>query len=265
MINSLYNKIAKKFYGTGISKYKIIRESHNLLTKKIGVKQIEIFGFQMHLDKNDEGGYSLINPEKNNELNEIKKYINEGDIVVDIGANIGFFTLFFRSIVGKKGKVISFEPEIKNYEVLKKNVEINNLENVKCYRYAIGSEKKELRLNVSEFTGQHNIDDSGEIKVECFPLDDVVKNVNFIKIDTEGYEVQVLNGMKQLLKNKPIIVLEFYYKLLKKYNEPREIFTILSKYNYEFFDLRNNMKINSIDEFLSKYNFKSPATDILCK
>ena len=96
-------------------------------------------------------------------------------------------------------------------------------------------------------------------------LDDYVKKANFVKLDVEGYEIEVLKGMPNLLQQNIIIFSEFYLKLLKEYNEPHEFFDILTKNNFEFFDVRKNLFKTDKIKIFNDYDDKSGATDILCK
>jgi len=104
--------------------------------------------------------------------------VSEGDVVLDIGANIGYFTLLFASSVGKEGKVFSFEPEPSNFKILKKNAKINNFQNIIFENVAVSNSNGTIDLYLSEkAAGQHTIFKSknvGEnhISVKTIRLDD---------------------------------------------------------------------------------------------
>ena len=281
MITSIYRKIIKQFYGTGLSKIDLIRNTNNKILNHMQVKQINVFGYKLILDKFDTNGYSLMKVNKNNELDIIKNIIKEGDIVIDVGANIGFFTLFFRSLVGNTGKIIAFEPEKNNFDILKKNIEINNLQNIEIHNLGLGSENKNLRMLLSENVGEHRIYNENSSKsssnsdiinentkfsdVKVVRLDDYVKTANFIKFDAEGYEIEILRGMPNLLKQNITIFSDFYVKLLKKHDDPNDFFEILLKNNFEFFNVRKNLERIDITKIFDQYNENTGATDVLCK
>ena len=84
----------------------------------------------MFLDKWDSLDLSINQIYNKFETEIVKNQIKESDIVIDIGAHIGYFSLIFAKLVGNNGKVFSFEPEPENYKILKKNIEINNYQNV---------------------------------------------------------------------------------------------------------------------------------------
>ena len=146
----------------------------------------------MFLDKQDDACHSITTDQMTDELKVLKKIIKQGDTVIDVGANIGFYTLFFCSLVGKTGKVIAFEPESKNFDILKKNIEMNNLDNVTLHQKAVGSKNSKVKMKISDSIGSHQISNSGDIEVDCIKLDNYVINANFVKIDAEGYEIEIL-------------------------------------------------------------------------
>jgi len=184
----------------------------------------------------------------------IKKNVREGDVVLDIGANIGYFTLICASLVGKTGKVFAFEPEPKNFEILKKNVTENGYDNVILENMALSNRKGIVDLYLSdESTGMHRIYSSKltsdkHIKVNVTTLDEYfqeqIPNIAFIKLDVEGSEFGVLQGMKSILnKNRQLkMILEYFPDSIKEYGtDPKEIINFLDAYNFKKFNYQNTM------------------------
>ena len=146
--------------------------------------------------------------------------IKTGDVVLDIGANIGYDTVLFADKVGKKGKIIAIEPDPVNFEILQKNIKENKLKNVVVVQAAIGSENKKMEIYESdENYGDHRMwKEKGRKSVEvfCRKLDDLLKEldyqkIDFIKIDVQGFEAEVIEGGKEIIeKNKPIIFFEYW-------------------------------------------------------
>jgi FkbM family methyltransferase len=153
------------------------------------------------------------------ELNTIKDFVKKGDTAIDIGGNLGFFVLILNELVGDSGKIYSFEPSKKLYHKLASTIKINNLQNVTLVNIALGESEESTTLHynpkqsglssiISDFEGNSL---SEEIKITT--LDNFSKKlsgrVSFIKIDTEGYEPQVLRGAKELIKrDRPTIYIE---------------------------------------------------------
>lgn len=150
---------------------------------------------------------------------KVKKYIIPGDTVIDVGGNLGFFVLILNEIVGSAGKIFSFEPSKRLKARLEKTIKINNIQNVTIVNLALGESEGSTTLHYNpKQTGLSSIvtdfkDGSVTEEIQIISLDNFAENisnrVSFIKIDTEGYEPQVLKGAKELIKrDKPTIYIE---------------------------------------------------------
>jgi len=199
------------------------------------------------------------------------KYIKKEDVVFDIGANIGYHSLFISKIVGDKGKVYSFEP-IKNLtEQLEKSINKNNITNININNIAVGNSNYEtdIYLNEENIGGSSLVNKSfkNKEKIIVKKLDGIyfnkIKKLNFVKIDVEGFEYEVLLGMEKLInKFKPKIILE-YSPILYKNNDDLNIINFLKKIGYKLYDIDNNMKmIKNPENFCKKFN--RSQTNLLC-
>lgn len=150
----------------------------------------------------------------------------KGDIVFDIGAHIGIYTLMAAKSIGKKGLVIAFEPDCENFQLLKKNVEANGFKNVKLINAALGKTKTRRVFYISinplwsSFSPPINISERKLVQVTT--LDNVMEelclsHVDWVKIDVEGWELNVLEGGKNTISNyaKRIIIETNNEKALK--------------------------------------------------
>jgi FkbM family methyltransferase len=153
------------------------------------------------------------------EIKHLRKIIKEGDICWDIGANIGFYTCLFASLVGEKGMVVSFEPSSKCMEFLKDNVSMNRFENVVMIKKAIGDSKEDKKLfynskDLAEGTASlKHSDKKREFEiVEVEAIDNLfaaLPGPDFIKIDVEGYQMELFQGAKKFFRNHtPIVMIE---------------------------------------------------------
>jgi len=151
---------------------------------------------------------------------EYEKYyeLKKGDIVVDAGANIGTFTVKAAKIVGDEGKVIAIEPEAKNLQFLRRNIEANELRNVVIVPKGVWGGKGKLRLNLSwnqtghsfyrdECYGTKDNNDFEEVEIDA--IDNIlrelgIKKVDFIKMDIEGAEIEAIKGMNETLRDNDI-------------------------------------------------------------
>ena len=203
--------LGKNFLGKSIKKY---------LIKNSKTDEIIVNGCKMQLDKNDVMQISLFDYEPI-ETDIVKSNVKKNDIVVDVGANIGLHTLNMARIVGNTGQVFAFEPDPSNFEILKKNVKINNYKNIILEQKAVGDKHGRTTLYQSDHPGKHRIfpqteQAKSQVQVELTNLDnyfdsDMTNKINFIKIDVEGLEFNVLKGMKNILKNSKKIKILFEF------------------------------------------------------
>lgn len=156
------------------------------------------------------------------ELKYLKeKYINPGDDIIDIGANIGNHTLYFIKEC-HVNSVYSFEPQKDIFSILKKNIMYNHAsERCRLYNVALGNSKGKGNMASNRYnTGGACLitNDTGNVDV-CRLDDFTFDNVDFIKIDVEGYEYNVLAGAKKTINtHKPLIYVEIFEKNFDKVN-----------------------------------------------
>ena len=200
------------------------------------------------------------------ELSLMSKFIMKDDVVFDIGSNIGAFTVPFAKKVGELGQVYAFEPQKVIYELLQDNVNKNKLKNVKIFNVGMGKKKEELELNeidyskVGNFGGVSFKYDSSSFtkniknkkyKVKITNLNEFmeIEKCNFIKIDVELMELDILTGGKNFLKKfRPILWIEnhqFY---------PNEINKFLLENDYNAYWAYSNM-FNESNYFINDNNY----------
>ena len=119
----------KIFGGKGLSKYSLIKRWKYYGLNNFRAEYANVQGSLMHLDKFDESDLSINGIYEPLETEIIKEKIQNGDIVIDIGASIGYFTLLLAKLVGTTGKVFAFEPEPSNFSLLNENIKLNKYNN----------------------------------------------------------------------------------------------------------------------------------------
>lgn len=135
----------------------------------------------------------------------------EGSLFIDIGANQGGTTLFASTVLGPRGHVLAYEPNPHTAELMKRNIALNGCENISVFVRGVGSQQLEEKLDISdgENSGAAHIAEEG-IAVTIAPL--YLRDIPtacqeggiFVKIDTEGYEMEVLRGIEDLLQTKAV-------------------------------------------------------------
>lgn len=178
-----------------------------------------------------------------------------GETFVDVGSNVGYYTLKFAKTLGSKGKVISIEPDPDSYEILTKNCKLNNLETIELHNVAIGDHIGSVNLfRTDTHSGQSSLNSNQEtsknfVSVNLTTLDELLEKlstIDWMKIDVEGSELNVLQGsQKTLLKTKKILI-EIHEPQLRKQNQkPEQI----------IFNLENlGFKITMFNDYWDKDN-----------
>ena len=242
---------------------------------------VEIEGRKIFTQNNDGLALSIFKIYEPNQTEVVKKYVHEGDTVIDIGAHVGYYTLLMAQLVGENGKVYSFEPDPVNFQLLKKSVEINGFENVVLIQKAVSNITDKVKLFLGNDDSAINriydakLGDTKEsIDVESVTIDEYFKEndelVNFIKIDSEGSEVKIINGMKQFLsRNQELVMMtEFFPFLIKKSgDEPNQYLKSLEEFGFSLYNiLDKNEKTNKInsENFLESGINSEYCTNLLC-
>jgi FkbM family methyltransferase len=182
-----------------------------------------------------------------------KQHIKPGMTVIDIGANIGYFTLLFAKLVGDKGKVISFEPEPGNFLFLEKNIASNNFICANAHNLALSDKTATMDLYVGEISQttssfikenilyEENVD---RVSVKTVTLDEFlevqhIKNVDFVKIDVQGFEETVFRGAEKLLSSSSLsIIMEFWpYGLQKAGTDVDTFLKTIEQFGFSFYVL----------------------------
>ena len=152
----------------------------------------------------------------------VKKHLNPGDVFYDIGANVGFFTIIAARCVGQNGRVIAFEPVPENVALIRKNIRLNNSDNVEVIQKAVSSVSGEGELLLSHYSGGSVLSEidspppdlKDSISIDIVSIDELVRNGDIpaptlVKIDVEGAEHDVLLGMRETIqKHQPVVIYE---------------------------------------------------------
>ena len=149
-------------------------------------------------------------------LKRFSELVKNGDTVLDIGANVGVFSLLGSKLVGETGKIYAFEPSQNTFNALTENLSLNNIKNVFPQRLALSNTEGVIHLGAVEndalnFIDVKNKNTAGEA-VEMTTLDKWLKinnlnKIDFIKIDIEGAELLCFKGAIEMLKNAPPTIL----------------------------------------------------------
>lgn len=242
----------------------------NLLTKLGLTKNVELIssfddGILIHLDLDDWiqkqifffGRYEI---EKLQTL-FWKQNLKDGQIVLDIGANVGYYSLMAAKRINK-GTVYAFEPVRDTFDKLENNINLNRFTNIKAYNLAVSDRAGTLQL----FPGDHKNTGTSSIRmhkgfsgklemVDAITVDEFVARENifkadFIKIDVEGSEMNVLKGMKLTLeKLSPVVLIELLEEKLENAGSSvKEIYQLFIGMGYKPYNINNKLYLEPISE-----------------
>ena len=223
----------------------------------------ETWGGKIHVHNDDTGSLSTLSISGvfgPRDTQTMKDNVFSGNIVVDLGANIGYFTCLLAKIVGEGGKVFAFEPDPRNLKLLRRNIQENDYKNVIIADKAVSdvngsctlySSQKKFGANRIFESKKNQTRDFIPIKSETICLDDyfekqnLLKKIDFIKIDVEGSEFRAFNGMKKILElnNNLKIFTEIAPSLLEDAGSSgKQVLDFLQEHKFINFFISDNRK-----------------------
>lgn len=199
----------------------------------------------------------------------ITSNLQAGDCFIDVGANIGLFSLLASPVVAADGLVLSFEPTGDTFKRFDENIRHNGITNINAHKIALSDHEGVAAFNVStdghdafnSFALPQHGDNYREETVEVKMLDwffdkmEPYKNRILMKVDVEGWEYNVVKGAEKILRElSPVIVIEFNDENTK--NSPfkcRDVYSLISSYGYTLFTLENGQLIVKENEDYFNY------------
>jgi FkbM family methyltransferase len=182
----------------------------------------------------------------------LEAQVEPGMVVADIGANIGLYTYLLARCAGERGFVYAFEPDPDLFAALEANCRTNGVANVRLQNVALGAQDDTLTLRRARFNSGDNrlsrresSPASGEVSVPVRPLDAVLEGrlLDFIKIDVQGWELEVFKGMRgQLAGSRPLrIYFEFWPAGLRPAgSDPAELLAFLRQHGLSVYRTENH-------------------------
>ncbi len=208
-----------------------------------------------------------------------RSYLKEGMIVIDIGANLGYFTVIAASRVGPSGKVFSYEPDPHNFELLKKNISVNEFKNVNAFPVALSdcTGTRELFFGDNQTTPSFS-DKKGTGRSQSVvtdTLDNSLKalgysKVDIIKMDIEGAEPLALEGMGKTIARNPalIIIFEFHPNAIKRLGySPLKFLERFKELGFSMSvideDRGNRVPISDLESFTKSFHGKEVSKNLI--
>lgn len=282
-VYSKFRAFAKRFSGHGWRKrFRIVDRIYKYLNRGLVPSTAKVHGYTMYIDPYDSMGLAIGGVYEPLETTLVRELIRPGQVILDIGANIGYYTLLFSQQVGPSGLVFAFEPDSQSFQLLQKNIKVNNIKNTSVFQLAVADEEKDLTLYRDRFNNlDHRIVkpdwESEAIHIRSIRLDTFYSQCSprppdFIKMDIQGSEGYALEGMKNLLAQSANVMLltEFWPAGLNQGGYGAEVFlrnlTSLGFSLLDTLDHANGSTPATIQELLKKYPPTQPGhTNLLCK
>ena len=272
-----------EFIYTTILKPRILKNITNYILKFIIPKETKTKdGIILELDQSDPvaSGAVALGVYERYESEIFRSKAKPGMTIIDIGANLGYYTAIASRLAGDNGLVIAFEPEPNFFKLLSRNIGRNNMKNTACFELAIAEKNGLTNLYLSnENKGHNSIIKSEELKtsvqVKTTTLDDFllsqkITKVNIIKMDVEGAEILALEGMRNTLaKHLPLLFLEFSpHSIIKLNRKPLDLLLTLRNFGYSIFEINKaRQHLDGVTDFQKFINSipKGKYADIYCE
>lgn len=205
----------------------------------------KIYDFEMFLDVGCKGIQKqlIVNGDRETlAVETLRNELKKGDVVLEAGANIGYYVLLESKPIGDKGLIYAVEPSKENYSRLRKNIKHNKLKNIKTYNFAFSDKDEKGFLEVLPHSNMNRIiKEKSPLKnvekVKITTIDNFLKNEkkpDVVRMDVEGDEYHILKGMEKLLEKNPprLLYIETHFKHMGK-EKSKEFLKKLRKWGYE--------------------------------
>jgi len=211
---------------------------------------LKVNGYKINVMPNDPGISQELHTFKTHEplsTQLISRELKPGMTCLDIGSNIGYYVLLENKIVGNSGRVIAIEPSPYNFQCLEENLEFPENSGVEAHNFAAGDINGKIRFFVNErsngcqvlYEGRKIPNRPGKVievpikKIDNFVEENNFKSIDFVRMDVEGYEYNIFQGMENTIKKfKPIIQIEVHKSHMGK-EKTKKFFEFFKKNNYQ--------------------------------
>ena len=249
----VFNRCVKLLSSLGLGRFKTLAHASSSIHHALRSNFVIVDGHKMFLDSEDSLGLSYHPIYEPFQTELMSRLLKKDATVLDIGANIGYYTLIFAKLVGEGGKVFAFEPDPENFLILQENISINEYKNVVLVKKATSDKTGVAKLHLSEANrGDHRLFGpvgGRVIDIETIALDDFLQdsaeNIDLIKMDVQGAEALTFKGMTSLIKRCPTlkIVMEFWPEGISESGiAPAELLNSIHRYGFVVYNINENAK-----------------------
>jgi len=251
------------------------KSKNNQVIKEIKGSKMVLLTNKKGLDVRDDSIFKQLALDGQREFEAtkvIENIIKPGYKIFELGANIGYYALLESRLVGQGGKIFAVEPEQTNFQLLNKNIELNSVSNIETHNFAISDQSGEIPFYITENSNLHSMikpkhGSYQTVLVKTQSVDTFLADkgqIDFIRMDIEGYEYYALKGMNNTLANNPNLHLfiELHSNLLQS-DQSIEILRKLQSHNFEISTLISHD--NFIRKTLGQTKVEILTIDQLCQ
>lgn len=244
-------KLVRECYKHSIQSELKYRIEKFLNSKHTVSKQVQDYELELDYSRSGlEKDLYLHSIREEESVNILKSELKQGMNVVDIGSNIGYYAFMEAETVGDEGKVLAIEPTTESFERFLENLNRNNYSNIDYLNKAAGNKSAKLGVRKYETPNLNRIvsKERGQENVDVEPLDKLAEGFNpdLVRMDVEGYELNILEGMEEILARKSLtLFLEVHpRKISRQYKRDIDnLWSILSENNFKVkYLIRHPMK-----------------------
>lgn len=210
------------------------------------------------------------------DISVIEKIVRPGDNCIDVGANIGLYSIVMARCGYDIGRVYAFEPVKSTFNILKKNIALNDFINILPINKGVGDSKGTKEINITAQSELSSIGNNGrgtiikKQEIDICSLDEYLTDgidIRFLKIDVEGFEKQVLYGARNLIEDSKnlVIMLELNEKNLAVLgSSAKEVITFLNGFGYRGYAMNRQKRIlEPITEDIQSINYIFSKNEII--
>jgi len=224
------------------------------------IRRAERNHIRYELDLSDWVEWNIYFKNKIEPREKLYSLVKKGDVVVDIGVNVGETILNLAARTGNDGIVFGFEANPVVFEKCKKNISLNpSIKNISLQSVALGKEEEEffLKTHDERNKGMNSLSSSGEgekistISFDSFAEKQNLNQINLMKIDVEGFEMNILLGAEKSIRRfHPVLFIEVDDEMLKRQHaSAKELISWLIQHNYKIFDAETDIAVTVAQSF----------------
>jgi FkbM family methyltransferase len=229
--------------------------------RKGTIRRVERDGIRYELDLHDMVDWYIYFGFREPARQRVYKAVNTGDVVIDVGANVGDTSLHFAKLVGARGKVHAFEPHPVTFQRFKKNAELNELPNLVLNPVGLGSANATFTMRSVDEGNQgmnqisRSAPGSGDLEIIVTTLDEyadrnAMDRMDLIKIDVEGFEYDALLGSRRSLERwHPVLFIELdEHNLMTQGSDPVKLVRFLEELGYQLEHAETGEAVTSLTD-----------------